>query len=86
MKGHSPCARGGQHLPLTYLVVMRWQLIEELSNPVLLSRAVHIWHLFLWQTGEIHLDLWTHLEDCKRQRLADLSVVLDCTLVVEVER
>lgn len=44
-------------LPFPYLVVMWWQLVQELSDPVLLSRAVDIWHLFLWQTGEIHLDL-----------------------------
>lgn len=40
-----------------YLIVMWRQLVEELSDPVLLSRAVDIRHLLLWQTGEIHLDL-----------------------------
>lgn len=40
-----------------YLIVVWRQLVEELSDPVLLSGAVDIWHLVLWQTGEIHLYL-----------------------------
>lgn len=44
-------------LQFHYLIVMWWQLVEELPDPVLLSRAVDIWNLFLCQTGEIHLHL-----------------------------
>lgn len=37
----------------SYLIVMRWQLVEELLDPELLSRTVHIGNLILRQTGEV---------------------------------
>lgn len=40
-----------------YLIVMWWQLIKELSDPVFLSWAVDIRHLLLWQAGKVDLDL-----------------------------
>lgn len=46
-----------------YLVVVRRQLVEELSNPVLLSGAVDVRHLVLGETGEIHLDLQTETHE-----------------------
>ena len=61
-----------------YLIVMWWQLVEELSDPVLLSGAVDVRHLFLWQTGEIHL----HLRMKTDGWTLTLSVPLSCTLGV----
>lgn len=40
-----------------YLVIVGWQLIEKLFNPVFLSRTVNVRDLLLWQAGKIQLDL-----------------------------
>lgn len=43
----------------SHLIVVWWQLIEQLLDSELLTGAVHVGDLILWQTGEIRLDLWT---------------------------
>lgn len=43
---------------VSYLIVVWRQLVEELSDPVLLSGTVDVRHFVFWQAGEIHLDLY----------------------------
>ena len=38
-------------------IVMRWQLIQELLDPMLLPNRVHVGHLVLRQRGEVQMDL-----------------------------
>lgn len=45
------------HFFSSYLIVMWWQLIEKLSDPVFFSRTVDIWHLLLWQAWKVDLNL-----------------------------
>lgn len=42
-----------------HLIVVWWQLIEQLLDSELFTGAVHIGDLILRQTGEIQLDLQT---------------------------
>lgn len=45
---------------ISHLIIMWWQLVEELLDSELLSRTVHIGDLVLRQTGEIQLHLKTN--------------------------
>ena len=45
------------HRKYSHLIIMWWELVEELLDSKLLSRTVHIGDLILGQTGEIQLDL-----------------------------
>lgn len=45
------------HTNYCHLIIMWWELIEELLDSELFSGTVHIWNLILGQTGEIQLDL-----------------------------
>lgn len=50
--------KGGKGvLPFLYLIVMWRELVQELPDPVLLSRTVDVRNLLLGKAGEIHLDL-----------------------------
>lgn len=43
---------------LLYLVIMWWQLVQKLFNPVFLSGAVNVRDLVLRQASKVKLDLW----------------------------
>lgn len=45
------------HTNYSHLIIVWWELIEELLDSELFSGTVHIWDLILGQTGEIQLDL-----------------------------
>lgn len=47
------CAWKLQHTNGSHLIIMWWQLVQELLNSEFLSRTVHVGNLLLRKAGEI---------------------------------
>lgn len=65
-----------------YLTVVGWKLVQQLFDPVSLSKAVHIRHSVLRQAAKVLVHLSGHREELLRQ--IQLRVTAASVFVVTV--